>query len=54
MDSSEIVVKRLLQKIPLRTYQEHAMRYVFASRFVKEKVVLDVGCWIGDGSSNHG
>lgn len=51
MDSSEIVVKRLLQKIPLRTYQEHAMRYVFASRFVKEKVVLDVGCWIGDGSS---
>jgi len=31
--------------------QQHIMRYVFASRYVKEKVVLDVACGSGYGSN---
>ena len=32
-------------------YQEHMGRYIFASRFVKDKIVLDLACGAGYGSS---
>ena len=31
-------------------YYEHLIRYFFASQFVKDKVVLDLGCGTGYGS----
>ena len=31
-------------------YQEHIIRYRFASQFVRNKVVLDAGCGTGYGS----
>jgi SAM-dependent methyltransferase len=34
-----------------RTYQLHMHRYVFGSRFTRDKVVLDAGCGVGYGSS---
>jgi glycosyltransferase involved in cell wall biosynthesis/2-polyprenyl-3-methyl-5-hydroxy-6-metoxy-1,4-benzoquinol methylase len=33
-----------------KMYQEHIARYLFASKFVKDKEVLDVGCGVGYGS----
>ena len=37
-------------KTPYAIYQEHINRYVFASRFIKNKIVLDVACGTGYGS----
>lgn len=37
-------------KTPYVTYQEHVNRYVFASKFIKDKIVLDVACGTGYGS----
>ena len=33
-----------------KTYQEHIHRYIFASNFCKDKIVLDVACGAGYGS----
>jgi len=33
-------------------YQEHVMRYVFASKFVANKIVLDAACGTGYGSNS--
>lgn len=38
-------------KTPYATYQEHINRYVFASNFVMNKIVLDVACGTGYGSN---
>lgn len=38
-------------KTPYAIYQEHINRYVFASRFVKNKIVLDVASGMGYGSN---
>lgn len=35
-----------------REYQQHVNRYVFASSFAKGKIVLDVACGVGYGSSH--
>ncbi len=32
-------------------YEEHISRYVFASQFVKDKMILDIACGMGYGSS---
>ena len=37
-------------KVELFLFREHEARYVFASRFVKDKVVLDVACGAGIGT----
>lgn len=37
-------------KTPYLTYQEHINRYAFASKFIKNKIVLDVACGTGYGS----
>ena len=37
--------------MPYRLLREHIIRYVFASQFVRDKVVLDVACGSGYGSS---
>lgn len=41
---------KLNKPIPYAEYQMHINRYIFASRFVKNKVVLDVACGAGTGS----
>lgn len=33
-------------------YFEHMSRYIFANQFVKEKIVLDIACGVGYGSSH--
>jgi ubiquinone/menaquinone biosynthesis C-methylase UbiE len=38
-------------KTPYGTYQEHINRYTFAANYVKDKVVLDIACGTGYGSS---
>lgn len=38
------------QPIPYATYQRHINRYIFASKFVQNKIVLDIGCGVGAGS----
>ncbi|MCL0036170.1 class I SAM-dependent methyltransferase [Dehalococcoidia bacterium] len=40
----------LNKPIPYSGYQKHINRYIFASRFVQDKVVLDVACGAGTGS----
>lgn len=40
----------VLGKTPYVTHQEHINRYVFASRFIKNKIVLDVASGTGYGS----
>lgn len=43
--------ERVIPKItPYDIYQEHIARYVFTSRFIKNKVVLDVACGTGYGT----
>src|SRR5229473_2873774 len=37
-------------KVELFLFREHEARYAFASRFVKDKVVLDVACGTGIGT----
>ncbi len=37
-------------KTPYVTYQEHINRYSFASKFIKNKIVLDVASGTGYGS----
>ena len=37
-------------KTPYKTYQEHINRYAFASKFIKNKIVLDVASGTGYGS----
>jgi len=37
-------------KTPYVTYQEHINRYVFALKFVKNKIILDVACGTGYGT----
>lgn len=46
--SSERVVS---ERTPDMVYQEHIMRYLFASRFVADKIILDVACGTGYGST---
>ncbi|MCL0094966.1 class I SAM-dependent methyltransferase [Dehalococcoidia bacterium] len=41
---------KLNEPIPYAEYQKHINRYIFASRFVRDKVVLDVACGAGTGS----
>jgi len=36
--------------IAYSTYQRHINRYIFVSKFVQNKVVLDIGCGIGTGT----
>jgi len=36
--------------IPYATYQRHVNRYIFASKFVRNKSVLDIGCGPGIGA----
>lgn len=36
--------------VPYATYQRHIGRYIFASQFVLDKSVLDIGCGVGAGS----
>ena len=45
--------ERLIPNLPELTflYQEHIVRYLFASQFVRSKVVLDAACGTGYGSS---
>lgn len=45
--------ERLIPNIPELTflYQEHIVRYIFASQFVKSKIILDAACGTGYGSS---
>ncbi len=38
-------------KTPASIYQEHLNRYLFASRLIREKTVLDVACATGYGSN---
>jgi len=49
----EFTGERLIPDIPELKflYQEHLVRYIFASTFVKDKVVLDAACGTGYGSS---
>lgn len=37
-------------KISLRDFQKHLARYNFASQYVNDKVVLDLGCGVGFGT----
>lgn len=40
----------LTKSIPYATYQQHISRYIFTSRFVENKVVLDIACRPSTGS----
>jgi ubiquinone/menaquinone biosynthesis C-methylase UbiE len=49
------IVSEKLNVIKIRfdsnlVYQEHLARYNFVKKFVRDKVVLDLGCGIGDGT----
>jgi len=48
----EFTGERVIPNMPELThlYQEHIIRYMFASQFVKSKVVLDAACGTGYGS----
>lgn len=48
LDYHEVLVPN---ETPYKSFQEHINRYVFASSFIKDKVVLDVACGTGYGSS---
>lgn len=37
-------------KTPLRIYDDHIERYKFASKFVRDKCILDIACGVGYGS----
>ena len=43
---------RIVENVsPLKLYQEHISRYIFASKFAKDKIVLDIGSATGYGSN---
>ena len=45
------VMERIVPEVETYgTYQEHYARYNFASKFCKDKIVLDVACGVGYGS----
>ena len=48
LDYHEVLVPN---ETPYESFQEHVNRYAFASNLVKDKIVLDVGCGTGYGSS---
>lgn len=48
LDYREVLVPN---ETPYKSFQEHINRYSFASRFVRNKLVLDVACGVGYGSS---
>jgi ubiquinone/menaquinone biosynthesis C-methylase UbiE len=48
LDYTEVVIPN---ETPYSSYQEHIHRYAFASRFTKDKTVLDIACGTGYGSS---
>lgn len=35
------------QPIPYAIYQQHINRYIFASKFVQNKIGIDIGCGVG-------
>jgi 2-polyprenyl-3-methyl-5-hydroxy-6-metoxy-1,4-benzoquinol methylase len=38
------------EEAPFDVYQKHINKYIFASQFVYDKLVLDVACGCGDGA----
>lgn len=48
LDYHEVLVPN---ETPYESFQEHVNRYAFASNFIKDKVVLDIACGTGYGTS---
>ena len=48
LDYHEVLIPN---ETPYESFQEHINRYAFASHFVKDKIVLDIACGTGYGSS---
>lgn len=44
-----LVINDQVKELHTKVFQEHVMRYDFASRFVKDKLVLDAACGAGYG-----
>jgi len=48
--TGEYLIPEKLPSIDWQDYQRHILRYLFASEYVKDKIVLDIACATGYGS----